>query len=114
MTSTGFWTSQPDRLGTAYRPVPGGLEVHDPPAGAWSRPPAFEDGGAGLLSTADDMHAFARMLLRVVLTGARRSRPGADRYRLDRADVRVLGPAGRGRRHPGRSLRRTEVSQRRR
>ncbi len=60
---TAFWTSQSGRLAEAYRPVPGGLEVWDPPDGTWSRPPAFEDGAAGLLSTVDDLHAVARMLL---------------------------------------------------
>ena len=29
----------------------------------WTRPPSFQDGGAGLLSTADDYLAFGRMLL---------------------------------------------------
>jgi CubicO group peptidase (beta-lactamase class C family) len=38
--------------------------VWDPPEGQWSRPPAFPDGAAGQLSTADDLLAFARMLLR--------------------------------------------------
>jgi CubicO group peptidase (beta-lactamase class C family) len=38
--------------------------VWDEPAGTWSRPPAFEDGAAGLVSTIDDLHAFARMLMR--------------------------------------------------
>ena len=38
--------------------------VWDRPAGQWSRPPAFGDGAAGLVSTADDLLAFARMLLR--------------------------------------------------
>ncbi len=64
MKDTGFWTSQPERLATAYRPTPAGLEVFDPPDGTWSRPPAFADGSAGLLSTADDLYAFAAMLLR--------------------------------------------------
>ena len=36
----------------------------DEPDGVWSRPPAFGDGAAGLVSTADDLLAFARMLLR--------------------------------------------------
>ncbi len=36
----------------------------DPPDGKYSRPPAFEDGAGGLVSTADDMLAFARMFLR--------------------------------------------------
>jgi len=63
MADTAFWTSQTDRLATAYQAAQGGLEVADPPDGAWSKPPAFEDGAAGLLSTVDDLHAFARMLL---------------------------------------------------
>jgi CubicO group peptidase (beta-lactamase class C family) len=64
MKDTGFWTSQPERLATAYRPTPGGLELLDPPDGMWSHPPAFADGAAGLVSTVDDLHALARMLLR--------------------------------------------------
>ena len=36
----------------------------------WSRPPAFEDGAAGLVSTADDLLAFARMFLRDEAHGA--------------------------------------------
>jgi len=64
MQSTAFWTSDLQRLATAYQRAPGGLVVADPPGGAWSKPPAFEDGAAGLLSTVDDLHAFARMLLR--------------------------------------------------
>jgi CubicO group peptidase (beta-lactamase class C family) len=64
MTDTAFWTSHPGRLVTAYAAGPGGLEVEDPPGGKYSRPPAFEDGAAGLVSTAGDMLAFARMLLR--------------------------------------------------
>jgi CubicO group peptidase (beta-lactamase class C family) len=63
MADTAFWTSQTGRLAEAYRPTPDGLVVVDPPRGAWSRSPAFEDGAAGLVSTADDMYAFARMLL---------------------------------------------------
>ncbi len=63
MNDTGFWTSEADRLTTAYRPSPDGLVVWDEPDGTWSRPPAFDDGAAGLVSTADDLLAFARMLL---------------------------------------------------
>jgi CubicO group peptidase (beta-lactamase class C family) len=63
MRDTGFWTSETARLATAYRPTPDGLVVWDEPGGMWSRPPAFEDGAARLLSTVDDLHAFARMLL---------------------------------------------------
>jgi CubicO group peptidase (beta-lactamase class C family) len=67
MTQTAFWTSETDRLATAYRSASdgqGGLEMWDPPDGSYSRPPAFEDGAGGLVSTADDMLAFARMFLR--------------------------------------------------
>ena len=63
MRDTGFWTDQTGRLATAYRPTPDGLISSDPPAGRWSRPPAFPDGAAGLVSTVDDLAAFARMLL---------------------------------------------------
>lgn len=64
MADTTFWTGQPDRLATAYQATPDGLAVADPPDGAWSKPPAFEDGAAGLVSTVDDLYAFARMLTR--------------------------------------------------
>jgi CubicO group peptidase (beta-lactamase class C family) len=37
--------------------------VWDEPEGTWSHPPAFGDGAAGLVSTVDDLFAFARMLL---------------------------------------------------
>jgi CubicO group peptidase (beta-lactamase class C family) len=64
MRDTGFHTKAVERLATAYQPTADGLVVWDPPDGQWSRPPAFCDGAAGLLSTADDLLAFARMLLR--------------------------------------------------
>ena len=64
MRDTAFWTSKTDRLTTAYRPTPNGLVVWDEPGGTWSRPPAFEDGATGLVSTVDDLHAFARMFTR--------------------------------------------------
>ncbi|MGH3402025.1 MAG: serine hydrolase domain-containing protein [Streptosporangiaceae bacterium] len=52
------------RLATAYQPdATGELVVEDGPDGYWSRPPAFEDGGGGLVSTADDFLAFASALL---------------------------------------------------
>ena len=64
MTQTAFWASDPGRLAAAYKPSADGLEMWDAPDGEYSRPPAFEDGAAGLVSTADDMLAFARMFLR--------------------------------------------------
>jgi CubicO group peptidase (beta-lactamase class C family) len=40
------------------------LKVFDPPVtGRFSNPPAFENGAAGLVSTAEDFNAFAQMML---------------------------------------------------
>ncbi|HEY2305689.1 MAG TPA: serine hydrolase domain-containing protein [Streptosporangiaceae bacterium] len=64
MPDTGFWAADTHRLATAYQPATGGLVVRDEPGGKWSRPPQFGDGAAGLVSTADDLLVFARMLLR--------------------------------------------------
>lgn len=64
MTDTAFYAADTSRLPTAYRATPDGLVVWDPADGQWSRPPAFEDGAAGLVSTVDDLLAFARMFLR--------------------------------------------------
>ena len=63
MRDTAFWTAETGRLATAYQPSEGGFEVWDAPSGQWSRPPAFSDGAAGLLSTVDDLLAFGRMFL---------------------------------------------------
>jgi CubicO group peptidase (beta-lactamase class C family) len=53
------------RLATAYErdDATGELAVEDGPDGRWSRPPAFEGGGGGLVSTAEDYLAFASALL---------------------------------------------------
>ena len=63
MRDTAFSAADTSRLATAYAPAPGGLQVWDPPEGQWSHPPLFADGAAGLVSTADDLLAFARMFL---------------------------------------------------
>jgi CubicO group peptidase (beta-lactamase class C family) len=63
MRDTAFWTPHSERLATTYRPTPDGLVAWDQPNGTYSRPPAFCDGGAGLVSTVDDLLAFSRMLL---------------------------------------------------
>ena len=63
MRDTAFWTSQTQRLATAYLPTDAGLKVWDEPDGRWSRRPEFDDGAGGLVSTADDLLAFSRMLL---------------------------------------------------
>ncbi|MEP7024805.1 MAG: serine hydrolase domain-containing protein [Actinomycetota bacterium] len=64
MRDTAFWAADSKRLATAYRHGQGGLEAWDEPDGVYSRPPAFCDGSAGLVSTVDDVLAFSRMLLR--------------------------------------------------
>jgi CubicO group peptidase (beta-lactamase class C family) len=64
MRDTAFWAPDTSRLATAYAPMPDRLQVWDAPGGQWSAPPAFGDGAAGLVSTADDLLAFARVLLR--------------------------------------------------
>ncbi len=64
MSQTAFSVTDPARLATAYANTPDGLTVWDPPDGKWSHPPEFDDGAAGLVSTVDDLFAFARMLLR--------------------------------------------------
>jgi CubicO group peptidase (beta-lactamase class C family) len=65
MPDTAFWTPHTGQLASAFRSAPGGgLEVWDKPEGMWSGPQAFCDGASGLVSTADDLLAFTRMLLR--------------------------------------------------
>ena len=54
------------RLATAYArddATTGGPVVDDAPDGRWSRPPVFESGGGGIVSTAEDYLAFASALL---------------------------------------------------
>jgi CubicO group peptidase (beta-lactamase class C family) len=68
MHDTGFSvpSAQLHRLATSYyaNPKTGKLEVYDQPeSGQWSKPPVFPSGAGGLVSTADDYHAFAQMLL---------------------------------------------------
>lgn len=63
MADTGFWVrpGQRDRLVPCYQAGEQGLEPFDD-GGHWTRPPAFPDGGAGLVGTVGDYLAFARML----------------------------------------------------
>jgi CubicO group peptidase (beta-lactamase class C family) len=64
MKDTGFHAADTARLSTAYESRDGLLVVSDPPDGQWSRPPTFPDGAGGLVSSADDVVAFGRMLMR--------------------------------------------------
>lgn len=65
MADTGFAAADPRRLGTCYGidPATGARVAFDGPDGQWATPPAFPSAAAGLVSTVDDLHAFARMLL---------------------------------------------------
>jgi CubicO group peptidase (beta-lactamase class C family) len=66
MVDTGFEVpaGELDRFTSYYRTDPaGGLELVDAPGGQWSSLPAFPSGAGGLVSTVDDWHSFARMLL---------------------------------------------------
>jgi CubicO group peptidase (beta-lactamase class C family) len=85
MKDTGFHVpaDKIDRLPTLYAPDPqtGEFLVWDEPAsGRWSQPPAFPSGAGGMVSTADDYHAYFRMLLNHGMHGNQRilSRPAVE------------------------------------
>ncbi|ANE46487.1 beta-lactamase [Paenibacillus swuensis] len=68
MKDTGFHvpSEKIDRLPPLYAPDPQTGEFHvwdEAEGGRHSQPPAFQGGGGGLNSTADDFHAYYRMLL---------------------------------------------------
>ncbi|WP_327269041.1 beta-lactamase family protein [Streptomyces sp. NBC_01218] len=72
MKDTGFAVPAADlgRFTSYYRAHPdGGFDLVDPADGQWSTLPAFPSGAGGLVSTADDWLAFARMLLAGGVTG---------------------------------------------
>ncbi|MFI6939214.1 serine hydrolase domain-containing protein [Streptomyces sp. NPDC050418] len=65
MKDTGFCVPAADlgRFASYYRTGTEGFELVDAPDGQWSTRPAFLSGAGGLVSTVDDWHAFARLLL---------------------------------------------------
>jgi len=82
-TAFSVLASKLDRLATAYwvNTESGVLDFHDGVRdSAWSRPPTFQDGSAGLVSTVDDYLAFGEMLLNRGRRGDVRilSRPSVD------------------------------------
>jgi CubicO group peptidase (beta-lactamase class C family) len=90
MKDTGFSVpaAKLDRLVNAYWPnaQTGALDLYDDvKASQWARPPAFPDGGAGLVSTVDDYLAFGRMMLNKGKHGAERilSRPSVELMTAD-------------------------------
>jgi|HubBroStandDraft_5_1064220.scaffolds.fasta_scaffold20463_2 CubicO group peptidase (beta-lactamase class C family) len=66
MADTGFWVpaGKMGRFTTFYAPDPddGELQVIDRPGGWWSAPPKLPDAAGSLVSTVDDLWAFAAML----------------------------------------------------
>ena len=76
MADTGFAVpaGKLGRFTSYYRTGPaGGLELVDAPDGQWSSLPVFPSGAGGLVSTVDDWHCFARMLLAGGTAGGRRT-----------------------------------------
>ncbi|MFJ8128787.1 serine hydrolase domain-containing protein [Streptomyces hydrogenans] len=85
MKDTGFHVpaDQIHRLPPLYAPDPATGEFHvwdEAEGGRHSAPPAFQSGGGGLNSTADDYHTYFRMLLAGGTHGAERvlSRPAVE------------------------------------
>ncbi|WP_049562175.1 serine hydrolase domain-containing protein [Nonomuraea sp. SBT364] len=77
MKDTGFHVpaGKIDRLPPLHGPDPqtGEFAVWDEAAGGrYGEPPAFQGGGGGLVSTADDYHAYFRMLLNGGMHGSER------------------------------------------
>ena len=73
-TSFAVPADRRDRFGACFGvdPATGERTVYDPADGQWATPPAFPGGGAGLVSTLADLHAFGEGL--VVAGGQRRER----------------------------------------
>jgi CubicO group peptidase (beta-lactamase class C family) len=85
MKDTGFSVppEKLDRFTPCYWTVGGNgeLGVYDGVEDSqWGRPPAFEDGSSGLVSTVDDFHAFGQMMLNKGKVGSERilSRPSVE------------------------------------
>lgn len=77
MTDTGFYVPAPklERLPACYMRdlATGKLAVlHEAHGGYYARPPVFEAGGGGLVSTADELLAFGRMMLNKGASGRER------------------------------------------
>lgn len=90
MKDTAFFVASEklDRFATAYRRdhATGELKIFDDPAaGKYASPPVFENGSAGLVSTADDFNAFAQMMLNGGRLGSERilSRPAVELMTTD-------------------------------
>ena len=85
-----------ESFATSYlvEPGTGTLSLFDAAIGGqWSKPPAFESGAGGLVSTVDDYHAFARMLLQKGRFGQQRI---PSRVAQVRQSTAAPGPIRRG------------------
>ncbi|GAA2372413.1 serine hydrolase [Catellatospora methionotrophica] len=101
MADTGFWTAAANaaRLPGHYHTGEdgGGLRQHTAtPAADWTRPPAFPSGAGGLLTSADDLLAFARLLLAGGVSGGRRllSAESVARMTTNRLTPQQIATAG--------------------
>src|SRR5205823_8375718 len=90
MKDTGFYVPEAhlDRLPTCYgRDFATGevVVLHEGRGGHFVRPPVFESGGGGLVSTVDDLLAFGRMMLDHGAYGRERilSRPSVELMTMD-------------------------------
>ncbi len=97
MKDTGFHATDTARLPAAYENRDGLLVVSDPPDGQWSRPPLFPDGSGGLVSSADDVIAFGRMLMRAARRGRNRDACRLRRRAVRRARLWLTRPLARRR-----------------
>jgi CubicO group peptidase (beta-lactamase class C family) len=90
-----------DRFATSYmvNPETHDLIVYDAAEGGdWTRPPAFSNGAGGLVSTADDYLAFARMLLNRGIHAKKRilSRPSVELMTTDQLTPEQKARSGFG------------------
>ncbi|WP_220039906.1 serine hydrolase domain-containing protein [Nonomuraea aridisoli] len=99
MKDTGFHVpaDKIDRLPPLYAPDPitgEFLAWDEPKGGRWSRPPAFQGGGGGLVSTADDYHAYFQMLLNGGIHQGKRilSRPAVELMTTNRLTPEQQAP----------------------
>jgi CubicO group peptidase (beta-lactamase class C family) len=74
MAETGFWlpAERAAQLPTSYMADAETGKMTELRTEGWSAPPIFPSGSGGLVSTADDYHVFARMLLRHGVHGGTR------------------------------------------
>src|SRR5690349_2833576 len=77
MAETGFWlpAERAAQLPACYLTDPESQQLTEQlssPPELWSRPPVFPSGSGGLVSTVDEFHTFARMLLRRGVHGGTR------------------------------------------